>query len=358
MPSGACWPGGMPTSPSSRAGIYNGSGRFVQLLNATITNNQSDSTAGAGVWNENFSNPSTTVRARNSIIAGNISGNGSPVDFVGGITNLGNNLINNSNPGLAPLGNYGGATATHALLPNSLALNAGDNCALTANTCGIAHSALTDDQRGTNAPRKIGASVDIGAFEQNITFNQTSLPNGSVNANYNQTLSVTRQTNFADFADIQPKNLVAPFTFSIVSIAGQNLPPGLSLAPNGTLSGTPTMTGTFTFTVKATDADGMASVQQFAMQILAPTAANVSVSGRISAANGNGIRNIIVTLTDTNGNTLTTRTGSFGYFRFDEIGVGETYIISVSSKRFTFIQPSRVISVNDELTNIDFIAQE
>ncbi len=91
---------------------------------------------------------------------------------------------------------------------------------------------------------------------------------------------------------------------------------------------------------------------------LAPTAANVSVSGKVSTTNGNGIRNVIVTLTDTNGNILTTRTSSFGYFRFDEIAVGETYVISVYSKRFTFKQSSQVLVVNEELTDINFIAHE
>ncbi len=91
---------------------------------------------------------------------------------------------------------------------------------------------------------------------------------------------------------------------------------------------------------------------------LFPTAANVSISGRVLSVNGNGIRNVIVTLTDTNGSVLTARTNSFGYFRFDEIEVGQTCIISVVAKRYAFKQSSQVLVVNDELTNINFIAQE
>ncbi len=91
---------------------------------------------------------------------------------------------------------------------------------------------------------------------------------------------------------------------------------------------------------------------------LIPSAATVSVSGKATTANGNGIRNVIVTLIVPNGNILTTRTSTFGYFRFDEIAVGETYIISVNSKRFTFNPSSQILSVNEELTNVDFVAQE
>lgn len=91
---------------------------------------------------------------------------------------------------------------------------------------------------------------------------------------------------------------------------------------------------------------------------LIPSAANVSVSGRVSTANGNGIRNVIVTLFSPNGSVLTARTSSFGYFHFDEIASGETYVISVNSKRFTFDPSSKILSVNEELTDVDFIAHE
>lgn len=91
---------------------------------------------------------------------------------------------------------------------------------------------------------------------------------------------------------------------------------------------------------------------------LIPSAATVSLSGRVSAASGNGIRNVIVNLIAPNGSILTARTSSFGYFRFDEIPVGETYVISVNSKRFTFNQPTQILTVNEELSDISFIANE
>lgn len=91
---------------------------------------------------------------------------------------------------------------------------------------------------------------------------------------------------------------------------------------------------------------------------LIPSAANVSVSGRVLSANGNGIRNVIVTLSSPNGSVTTARTSSFGYFRFDEIAVGETYVISVNSKRYTFDPSSQILSVNEELLDVDFVAHE
>ncbi len=91
--------------------------------------------------------------------------------------------------------------------------------------------------------------------------------------------------------------------------------------------------------------------------VLAPTSANASVSGRVQTANGNGIRNAVITLTDSGGTTHTTRTSAFGYYRFDEIPIGAT-IISVASKRFTFANPTQIINVSENLSDVDWTAIE
>lgn len=89
---------------------------------------------------------------------------------------------------------------------------------------------------------------------------------------------------------------------------------------------------------------------------LAPTAANVSVSGRILTAQGQAIRSAQVTLTNSNGVTRTAITSSFGYYRFDDVEVGQTYVVSVRSNRFQFGNPTQVITLMDELTDLTFTA--
>ena len=90
---------------------------------------------------------------------------------------------------------------------------------------------------------------------------------------------------------------------------------------------------------------------------LAPTAADVSLSGRVTTADGRGVTNAVIVLT---GNSLPqpimVKTGSFGYYRFENLEAGETYVVTVNSKRFTFSVPSRVVSVPDNVSNIDFVA--
>lgn len=86
-----------------------------------------------------------------------------------------------------------------------------------------------------------------------------------------------------------------------------------------------------------------------------PTAASVSVSGRVLTNDGRGLRNASVAITNAAGNVMYARSNAFGYFRFDEVDSGQTYVISVASKRFTFTP--RVVNVTGELSEVDFIAQ-
>ena len=93
-------------------------------------------------------------------------------------------------------------------------------------------------------------------------------------------------------------------------------------------------------------------IQQFT-----PTAAAVLISGTVRTASGSGIRNAIIMLTAQNGSIRTVTTGTFGSFRFTEVEVGQTYILTIFSKRFAFANPSQIISPMEDLTNIEFISQ-
>lgn len=89
----------------------------------------------------------------------------------------------------------------------------------------------------------------------------------------------------------------------------------------------------------------------------APTAANASISGRITTAGGQGIRNARLVLTDAFGVSRNAQTGSFGYFRFEGLPVGQTYVLTIYSRRYVFAQTSQLIALNDDVTGIDFTAE-
>jgi hypothetical protein len=92
--------------------------------------------------------------------------------------------------------------------------------------------------------------------------------------------------------------------------------------------------------------------------VAAPSAAPVSIQGRVLTASGSGIRNVRVVLMEANGTTHSVITGTFGYYRFDSIPAGQTALVDVSAKRFTFSVPTRVVNIEDNLAGIDFYSDQ
>jgi hypothetical protein len=98
-------------------------------------------------------------------------------------------------------------------------------------------------------------------------------------------------------------------------------------------------------------------LQNGQVTLYAPTAAAVYLGGRVLTADGRGVRNARVVVS---GNSMIEPkiavTGPFGYYGFDGLQAGETYVVTVNSKRFTFSMPSRVVSLTDDLLDTNFIA--
>ena len=93
------------------------------------------------------------------------------------------------------------------------------------------------------------------------------------------------------------------------------------------------------------------------IELLAPTAAPASVSGRITDANGYGIGNVVVRLEGGDlSQPIIYQTGPFGYYSFDGLTPGFTYVVSATAKRHAFADPVRVVTVNDNVTGVDFLA--
>ena len=84
--------------------------------------------------------------------------------------------------------------------------------------------------------------------------------------------------------------------------------------------------------------------------------ASVGVAGRITSAQGFGVANAQITLTNTaTGASRVSRTNSFGYFRFAGILTGQTYTVEILSKRYNFA--AQTIAVSAEINNMNFTAQ-
>ena len=109
---------------------------------------------------------------------------------------------------------------------------------------------------GSSALNFTSGTRTWGTFQGTATplvVTTTSLPNGTHGAAYSQTLSAySGQT---------------PYSWTNSS---GTLPPGLTLAANGLISGTPTTNGTFNFTVRVTDALSATAAQPLTLTVGSP----------------------------------------------------------------------------------------
>ena len=92
------------------------------------------------------------------------------------------------------------------------------------------------------------------------------------------------------------------------------------------------------------------------VNVLAPTAAGVEISGRVTTPDGRGPANVTVSTTDASGVVKAARTSSFGYYSFEGVEAGSSVVLNVESRRYRFAP--RIVQVIDTLTDVDFQGQE
>jgi CSLREA domain-containing protein len=173
---------GLNGSGGRGGGIANISTGGLLIESSTLSRNEAGQGGGCNVHGCSFdgdtggiSNMNGAVSIYNTILSDNRATD-TQTDCSGIITSYGHNLIQqtsvctisgittniitNQFAWLAPLADNGGPTPTHALLPQSPALNAGSCTAIDG-------APITTDQRGE--PRPQGAGCDIGAFESALS---------------------------------------------------------------------------------------------------------------------------------------------------------------------------------------------
>lgn len=86
-------------------------------------------------------------------------------------------------------------------------------------------------------------------------------------------------------------------------------------------------------------------------------AASASIDGTITDSLGRGASKVLVRVTDLdNGETTFAVTNPFGYYHIGDLQVGGNYVVRVSSKRYEFTPDSRIITLNEDVVGVDFIA--
>jgi hypothetical protein len=92
---------------------------------------------------------------------------------------------------------------------------------------------------------------------------------------------------------------------------------------------------------------------------LAPSAANGAIAGRVTTAGGRGIGKTVVTVSGGSlSQPITALTNAFGYYTIEGLDAGTTYSVSVSAKGVIFANPTQIVTVQDDLTAVDFTSIE
>jgi hypothetical protein len=109
----------------------------------------------------------------------------------------------------------------------------------------------------------------------------------------------------------------------------------------------------------ATGADDGLAVDDFSLTPQTTSAAAAIISGRVMTADGRAISNAILTIT---GGGLTEprtiATGHMGYYVFEGLATGQSYSLTISgAKRYTFANPTRIITLQDDVADANFVAE-
>lgn len=376
----------------------------INLINTTVTRNRVRINGSAVGILLGQQQPFAVVNIKNTIVAGNIAvpslGESKDASVLGinpteinQVTSLGNNIVGfafpnqgfpvgspNANgdfvgeyttpfdPLLDQLNDNGGPTETLRPLPGSVAI---DN--------GTSVGAPIADQRG--AARPFGSGVDIGSVETGVpvisaitsTGSNVAVQMGTVSVSFSN-VSTVGSTTQLPINPASAGSLPGGFSFGaglpafdvtttvlytgpiVVCIELPNITDSayfntlrLFHRENGALVDRTVSRDFPTRTICAQTT----SLSPFAVaDSFAPTASNVSVSGRVMSETG-GLGRARVRLTEANGNVRSTVSNSFGYYRFDGLVAGQTVLVEVNAKGHRY--GSRVVSLDDNLTDVDFV---
>jgi hypothetical protein len=104
------------------------------------------------------------------------------------------------------------------------------------------------------------------------------------------------------------------------------------------------------------NSDSLGLQVQAIINILAPTAADASVRGRVLTPFGRGLANATVILTNTNsGEVRYARSTNLGYFNLQALESGDFYVLNVNSKRYRFNSIS--FTLNEDLDGLVLTGQ-
>jgi hypothetical protein len=93
------------------------------------------------------------------------------------------------------------------------------------------------------------------------------------------------------------------------------------------------------------------------ISLVGPTAATgLITSGRVTNATGRGLPDARIFAIDQSGLRKMALTNSLGYYRFDDLSAGETYVFSVMRKGYVFSNAAQLVNLTEDRSDLNFVA--
>ncbi|MET0752259.1 MAG: M36 family metallopeptidase [Pyrinomonadaceae bacterium] len=223
-----------------------------------------------------------------------------------------------------------------------------------------------DSSRGATVvvPIEVDVSSDVAALSLSVEFDRTRLTyqSAALGAGVPAGSVLTLNTN-----KLTPANVNDPTAkLGLVIDSGNSFAMGtrqlviltFTVASNAPTGLTPVITSGDPTPKSTSDSQANLVTTDYtngSVNIATPTAASVSVGGRVMDESGRGVSKAKVRIIDGSGTARLAVTNPFGYYRFDSVPVGETYVLEVSSKGRTF--PPRTVNVTEDMSDVDFTAE-
>ena len=148
-----------------------------------------------------------------------------------------------------------------------------------------------------------------------------------------------------------------------------NNPPGQGTLDGNAAENRTTISATFTVTIlpgteimlrwsdiaNGGQLDGLA-IDDVTVTAIAPSAADAYITGRVTDAYGRAISSAAITVQGFSGTSRTAFTNTFGYYRVAGLESGESYVVIVSARRYSFANQTMLVNLSDSFAGANFVA--
>ncbi|MEJ7846877.1 MAG: choice-of-anchor Q domain-containing protein [Pyrinomonadaceae bacterium] len=340
--SGMTLTNGLAGIPNGLGGAIFGNSSNLTLDRVMITGND------ANGYSAFYMSGGSTQRISNSTISGNSAKNSPGIGIANTALFMSNTTIsgNFDSDGGAGLGALLCMNGALNIRNSTIAFNrvaAGTNAGIQLSGCAlnIGNSIVAQNQASANPDIQLssGSIVSVGG---NLIGSTNGFPAGTFSQTNDQTSVDPLLAVLADNGGNVPTHMLMPLSPAINNGVNVNAIDPFDLSP------------------LVNDARGqgfsriVSIVDKGAFESPVPTAGEVSVGGRVVTGEGTGVSKARVLLTDQHGATRFVLTNNFGYFTFTGVEAGETYVVTVMSKRYSFA--GQVVNVTDNVSDLIFTA--